>query len=182
MFKILVSPFELWIVAFQHYQFCHFILSKNTNFTQRILTENCYWTSHWLDILSTLQITDLYLTLSQNRKLNIVSVMKILQLQKFQSRRRLNFVKQTKCKIWRYIAFAALQQKSVPVFKWNANERKTKGKEKKYQNSLTENFNTGKQSYEINLVLKKTNLVLNFLVVHYLNSNCNNTVVRSKLR
>ena len=39
-----------------------------------------------------------------------------------------------------------------------------------------------RQSYKINLVLKKTNLVLNSLMVRYLNSDCNNTVVWSKLR
>ncbi len=33
-----------------------------------------------------------------------------------------------------------------------------------------------RQSFKRNLVLKKKNLVLNFLVVHYLNSDCNNTV------
>ncbi len=31
------------------------------------------------------------------------------------------------------------------------------------------------------LVLKKTNLVLNLLTKRYLNSNCNKTLVRSKL-
>jgi hypothetical protein len=39
-----------------------------------------------------------------------------------------------------------------------------------------------RQSYIIILVLKKTNLVVNFLVVHYLNSDCNYLVERSKLR
>jgi len=43
-----------------------------------------------------------------------------------------------------------------------------------------ENFR--RQSYKRNLVFKKINLVLNFVVVRYLNSDCNNTVVRSKLR
>jgi len=41
-----------------------------------------------------------------------------------------------------------------------------------------------RQSYKRNLVFKKTNLVLNLnlLMVRYLNSDYNNTVVRSKLR
>jgi len=35
------------------------------------------------------------------------------------------------------------------------------------------------QSYKINLVLNKTILVLNYLVVKYLYSHCNNSVIRS---
>jgi len=39
-----------------------------------------------------------------------------------------------------------------------------------------------RQAYKIDLDLKKTTLVFNFLVMRYLNSDCNNTVVRFKLR
>ncbi len=38
-----------------------------------------------------------------------------------------------------------------------------------------------RQSYK-KFSLKKTNLVLNLLVVHYINYDCNKTVVRSQLR
>jgi len=38
------------------------------------------------------------------------------------------------------------------------------------------------ESYKINLVFKKTNLVLYFFEVRYLNCHCDNAVLRSKLR
>jgi len=40
---------------------------------------------------------------------------------------------------------------------------------------------TKRLSYEKIIVFKKTILVLNFLVAHYLNSDCRNTVVNFKL-